>query len=89
MHTLRFADRSASEFHNFHAIRFWERKYTNENATVVVRPRWREYFPAGLFFYDLLNVQLVVEHHLNHIDALGQRTQLIYQYTVIAVVNIE
>src|ERR1700676_4146473 len=37
MHTLRFTDRSASEFHDFHANHFWDRKYTNENATKVFK----------------------------------------------------
>src|SRR5664279_5294546 len=50
MHTLRFAYRRAPEFHNFHAILFCDRKYTNENATADFKTGWRLIFLLDYLF---------------------------------------
>ena len=86
MHTLRFTDRRASEFHYFHANLFWDRKYTNENATTVLNCSGVPHFEIRLFFNDLLVVEIIIYHHLHDIDSSRQEPKLVNQHTVITII---
>src|ERR1700730_1024909 len=56
---------------------FWDRKYTNENATAVFKHSG-VYYGDKLFSYQFLIVEIIIDHYLDHVYSLRQVTQLIY-----------